>query len=245
MGLAGENRAGGIASSDVPVTRSADLARALGAEFLGSLLLVAVVVGSGIMAERLAGGDAAMALLANSLATAMALPVLILVFGPVSGAHFNPAVTLALALRGESRPGRAVATIACQLVGAIAGTLLAHAMFDLDLLQQGVKARGGTGAWISEAVATAGLLLVVFGCRARHAAAAPYAIGLYIGAGYWFTASTCFANPAVAVARSLTATFTGIAPADLPGFILAELGGAGLGLALAVLLFAGDPSRRR
>lgn len=218
--------------------------RALAGEFLGSLLLVAVVVGSGIMAERLARGDEAMALLANSLATAMALPVLILVFGPLSGAHFNPAVTLAETLRGDRRPAAAIGYIGVQILGAVAGTMLAHAMFDLALIQQGAKLRGGTGAWISEAVATAGLVLVIAGCRSSRSTATPYAVGLYIGAGYWFTASTCFANPAVAIARSFTASFTGIAPANLPGFIMAELIGMAIGAALAAMLFSAERDDR-
>ena len=195
--------------------------RALAAETLSTALLLATVVGSGIMAERLAGGNLAVALLGNTLATGAMLPVLIWVFGPVSGAQMNPVVSLVMALRGQ-RPDWP-AYLAAQLVGAVLGVLLAHAMFDLPILQWGVKARSGAGQWIAEGVATFALLSVVL--RAPPALVAP-AVGLVVTAGYWFTASTSFANPAVTLARSLTDSFAGIAPSDVVPFILAQLAGA-------------------
>lgn len=203
-----------------------DLTRRLAGEAIGTTLLLATVVGSGIMAERLAGGNEGIALLANTLATGAVLPVLILVFGPISGAHFNPAVTLVFARRGEVPGGVALGYAAAQLAGAVMGVLLAHAMFDLPIFGIGVKARSGTGQWIAEAVATAGLVLTILGVRRAAPASVPYAVGLYITAAYWFTASTSFANPAVTVARSLTETFSGIAPAHAPAFIAAQLAAA-------------------
>jgi glycerol uptake facilitator-like aquaporin len=200
--------------------------RALAAEGLGTAFLLATVVGSGIMAERLSGGNGALALLGNTLPTGAILVVLILVFGPLSGAHFNPAVTLAFALRGQF-PWNAVAPyIAVQIACAILGAWAAHLMFDLPMLQLSTKLRSGTGQWFAEAIATFGLVLTIFGCVARTPAAAPYAVGLYITAAYWFTASTSFANPAVTVARALSDTFAGIAPASAPAFIAAQLAGA-------------------
>jgi glycerol uptake facilitator-like aquaporin len=202
--------------------------RALVAEAAGSALLLAVVVGSGMMAERLSAGNNGVALLANALATGAALPVLILVFGPYSGAHFNPAVSLVMAARG-GLPGRLVAPYAlAQLAGAVAGVWLAHAMFDHTLLEWGVRARTGPGQWLAEAVATFGLLLTILGVGRAAPAALPWSIGAYIVAAYWFTASTSFANPAVTLARALTTSFAGIAPGDAPGFILAQLAGAAL-----------------
>jgi glycerol uptake facilitator-like aquaporin len=215
--------------------------RALGqraaCEALGSAFLLAAVVGSGIMAQRLAGGNVALALLCNTLATGAILAVLILVFGPLSGAHFNPAVSIAFALRGElTWPGSAV-YIAAQVVGAIAGVWLAHLMFELPVWQFSLTVRTGAGQWLAEAVATFGLLLTIFGCVKQAPAAVPYAVGLYITSAYWFTASTSFANPAVTVARSLSDTFAGIAPGGAPGFILAQLGGMLAAVALASWLW--------
>ncbi len=203
-----------------------DLPRRLVAEALATALLLATVVGSGIMAARLSGGNDGLALLANALATGAMLPVLILVFGPVSGALMNPAVAAVLVLRREM-PGRvALAYAAAQLAGAVAGVAVAHAMFDLPLVQAGSTARGGTGAWIAEGVATAMLLLTILGVRQARPGAVPYAVGLTITAAYWFTASTSFANPAVTIARALTDSFAGIAPGDVAGFIAAQMLGA-------------------
>jgi glycerol uptake facilitator-like aquaporin len=206
-----------------------DFPRKLAAEALGTMLLLAVVIGSGIMAERLAGGNAAVALLANTLATVGGLYVLIEVFGPISGAHFNPAVSAVMAWRGELPRGDLVPYVLAQLVGAMLGAWLAHAMFDVPILQFSTKVRSGTGQWIAEAVATAGLLLVIL--RAPAGRAAPM-VASYIGAAYWFTASTSFANPAAAFGRMFSESFTGIAPASTPGFVLAQIAGAGLGLAI-------------
>lgn len=205
-----------------------DLPRRAFAEFLGTALLLAVVIGSGIMAERLAGGNAALALLANALATVGGLYVLIEVLGPVSGAHFNPAVSAVMAVLGRlSRTGLAV-YIAAQLLGAVAGAWLAHGMFELPLLQLAAKARSGPGQWLAEGVATFGLLLVVLRAPASRGA---IAVAAYIGAAYWFTASTSFANPAAVAGRMLSDSFAGIAPASAPAFIAAELAGAALALA--------------
>ncbi|TCV00908.1 aquaporin [Roseateles saccharophilus] len=206
---------------------TAGLPRRLFAECLGTALLLAVVIGSGVMAERLAGGNVALALLANTLATVGGLYVLIEVFGPVSGAHFNPAVSLAMALRGELAVAALAAYVAAQLLGAVLGAWLAHAMFDMSLLQFSTKLRGGVGQWVAEAVATCGLLLVIL--RAPPARVAPM-VAAYIGAAYWFTASTSFANPAAAFGRMFSDSFAGIAPASVPGFVVAELAGAALAL---------------
>ena len=205
------------------------LARKLIAESLGSALLLAVVIGSGIMAERLSGGNPAIALLANTLATVGGLYVLIEVFGPVSGAHFNPAVSAVMAWRGELPKPALLPYIAAQLLGAMLGAWLAHAMFDLPLLQFSTHLRSGSGQWLAEAVATAGLLLVIL--RAPAGRAAPR-VACYIGAAYWFTASTSFANPAAAFGRMFSDSFAGIAPASVAGFVLAEFAGAALGLGL-------------
>ena len=217
--------------------------RALAAEFLGTGLLVATVVGSGIMAESLAGGNAAIALLGNTLATGAILVVLIAIFAPVSGAHFNPAVSLVLLLRSELPARLVVPYIAAQLIGGLAGTLLAHLMFDLPLLQFSGHAREGSGTMISEIVATMGLIATILGCRNSRPDLTPFAVALFVSAGYWFTASTCFANPAVSIARSLTDTFAGIRPADVPMFILAEAIGAVLALGVCGWLFR-EPSGR-
>lgn len=204
-------------------------ARRLFGELLGTALLLAVVIGSGLMAERLSGGNVAVALLANTLATVGGLYVLIEVFGPVSGAHFNPAVSLAMALRGELPWTRLAGYVPAQLLGAALGAVLAHAMFDLPLLQVSSRLRTGTGQWIAEAVATAGLLLVIL--RAPQARVAAM-VAAYIGAAYWFTASTSFANPAAVFGRMFSDSFAGIAPASAPAFMLAKVLGAGLGLLL-------------
>ena len=201
------------------------LGRRIFAEWLGTAFLLAAVVGSGIMAERLAGGNVALALLCNTIPTGCILVVLILVFGPLSGAHFNPAVSLAFAWRGELRWPVAAGYIAAQIAGAIAGVWAAHLMFELPVWQISMTSRAGGGQWLAEAVATFGLLLTIFGCAARTPAAIPYAVGLYITSAYWFTASTSFANPAVTIARSLSNTFAGIAPSGVAGFIAAQLAG--------------------
>ncbi len=202
------------------------LARRLTAEALGTALLLAVVVGSGIMGERLAGGNVAVALLANTLATGAGLVVLILVFGPLSGAHFNPAVTLADALQGGLSWKDTLAYLAAQLAGAFVGVAVAHGMFELPLYAASTHARTGPAQWFSEFVATFGLLATILGCVRQRASAVPFAVGAYITSAYWFTASTSFANPAVTLARAATDTFAGIRPADAPAFIVAQLLGA-------------------
>ncbi len=196
---------------------------------LGTCFLLAVVVGSGIMGDVLSADDA-VALLGNTIATGAALAVLITVFGPLSGAHFNPAVTLVFTLRREISPTLAGAYIVVQIIGGFLGVLAAHAMFDLDLVQIGVKARTGGGQWFAEGVATFGLVMTILGTLRARADAVPMMVGLYITAGYWFTASTSFANPAVTIARSFTDTFAGIQPAHAPAFIAAQLIGAVLAL---------------
>lgn len=198
-------------------------------ELLGTALLLAVVIGSGIMAERLSGGNVAVALLANTLATVGGLYILIEVFGPVSGAHFNPAVSLVMAARGALAKTDALPYIAAQLAGAALGAWLAHAMFGEHIFQFSTKVRAGNGQWIAETVATAGLLLVILRAPASRVAAM---VAAYIGAAYWFTASTSFANPAAAFGRMFSESFAGIAPGSVPGFIAAELIGAGIGVLL-------------
>ena len=207
-------------------------------EFLGTALLLAVVIGSGIMAERLAGGNVAIALLANTLATVGGLYVLIEIFGPVGGAHFNPAVSLTMAFRGHLPWSLLAPYIACQLLGAVIGAWLAHAMFDMAILQVSTKIRAGTGRWVAEGVATFGLLLVVLRAPTSRAAAM---VAAYIGAAYWFTASTSFANPAAAFGRMFSDSFAGIAPSSAPAFVVAQLAGAvGAGGAHHLLGSAGD-----
>ena len=201
------------------------LPRRLVAECLGTAFLLAAVVGSGIMAQRLAGGNEALALLCNTLPTGAILTVLILTFGPLSGAHFNPAVSLAVALRREMTWRDAASYSAAQIAGGLIGVWAAHLMFELPVWQVSLHARSGAGQWLAECVATFGLLLTILGCAARNATAIPYAVGLYITAAYWFTASTSFANPAVTIARSLSDTFAGIAPAGVAAFIAAQLAG--------------------
>jgi len=192
---------------------------------LGTAFLLAAVVGSGIMAARLAGGNGALALLCNTIATGAILTVLILTLGPVSGAHFNPAVSLAAALRGDLTARATAVYIGAQLTGAVAGVWAAHLMFELPVLQISLTTRTGFGQWLAEAIATFGLLLTILGGSARSPAAVPYAVGLYITSAYWFTASTSFANPAVTIARSLSDTFAGIGPSGVLAFIAAQLVG--------------------
>jgi len=201
--------------------------RALSGEALGSAFLVAGVVGSGIMAQRLTH-DIALALLCNTIATGAVLAVLIVIFAPISRAHFNPAVTLGFALRGEFAWTRVPAYIVAQIAGGIGGTILAHAMFAMPLVGHGIAARTGSSQWLSEGVATFGLMLTILGCAQRRLETTAACVGLYIAAAYWFTASTSFANPAVTIARALTPSFSGIRPEDVPPFILAQLAGAAL-----------------
>ena len=217
----------------------AGLRRRLACEALGTAFLLAAVVGSGIMAQRLAGGNAALALLGNTLPTGAILVVLILIFAPVSGAHFNPAVSAAFALRRELSWGDSAAYTGAQIVGGVIGVWTAHLMFDLPVWQVSLTTRSGAGQWLAESVATFGLLLTVLGCTARAPAAVPYAVGLYITAAYWFTASTSFANPAVTIARSISDTFAGIAPAAAPAFIAAQLSGMAAAVAFSRWLWPG------
>jgi glycerol uptake facilitator-like aquaporin len=205
---------------------SAERRRQLAAEAVGTAMLLAAVVGSGIMGERLAGGNQAIALLANTVATAAALVALILTFGPISGAHFNPAVSVADASQGGLDWRELPAYVAAQVLGAVAGVWIAHVMFGERLLMLSGHARSGPAQLVSEFVATFGLVSVICGCSRRRSDTVPFAVAAYIAAAYWFTASTSFANPAVTVARALTDTFAGIRPADVPGFILAQLAGA-------------------
>lgn len=214
-------------------------ARPLAAEALGSFFLFAGVIGSGVMAEALAGGNAAVALLANTIATGAILYVLIAVLAPVSGAHFNPAVTLAFALRREIAPRRAAAYVLVQLAAGVLGAFAVHLMFDLPILQFSTKARAGIGQWTGELVATFGLVLTILGLAQRRVEAIPAAVALYITAAYWFTSSTSFANPAITAVRSLSDSFAGIAPRDVPGFVLAQLAGAAFATVLAAWLFRG------
>lgn len=209
------------------------LSRQVVAEGLGTLLLVAAVVGSGIMGEQLAGGNVAIALLANTFATSAILVILILAFGPLSGAHFNPVVSLVMALRNELPWREFPAYVLAQLIGGIAGVILAHGMFALPLITLSLHDRSGLAKLLSEAVATFGLVGIILSCATHRKEAIPYAVAAYIGSAYWFTASTSFANPAVTVARTLTVTFSGIRWIDAPGFILAQIVGA----LAAMLLF--------
>lgn len=198
----------------------------LTAEFIGTAFLLATVVGSGIMAEQLAGGNVAIALLGNTIPTGAILFVLITILGPISGAHFNPAVTITFLLRREISVNDTVAYIITQIIGGIIGVLAAHLMFELDILQFSEKVRTGPSQWFSEWVATFGLVMTILACIRYNEAAVPAAVGLYITAAYWFTASTSFANPAVTIARSLSNTFAGIQPPDVPVFIIAQITGA-------------------
>jgi glycerol uptake facilitator-like aquaporin len=207
-------------------------------EWLGTGLLLCIVIGSGIMAERLAGGNTAVALLANTLATVWGLKVLIEIFAPIGGAHFNPAVSLVMTLRGELAAHLFVPYVLAQLTGAVCGAWLAHAMFELPILQWSEKMRSGSGQWIAEAVASAGLLLVILRSPSGKAASL---VASYIGAAYWFTASTSFANPAAAFGRMFSNTFAGIAPQCVSGFVCAQIAGALLGLAIHWVFSAPAP----
>jgi len=217
-----------------------ELPKRLAAEALGSFLLFAAVIGSGIMAANLSGGNDAVALLANTIATGAMLFVLITMLGPISGAHMNPAVSLVFALRRELRWADAAAYIATQFAFGILGAWAAHIMFDLPTLQLSVKARTGIGQWLGEAIATFGLILTILGTVRHRPAWVPATVALYITAAYWFTSSTSFANPAITVARSLSDTFAGIAPHDVPPFIVAQLTGAALATLTARWLFPGE-----
>ncbi len=202
------------------------MSRRAAAEFVGTALLLATVVGSGIMAERLAGGNVAVALLANTIATGAGLVAIILAFGSISGAHFNPAVTLAEAARGATAWRDVPTYLAAQVAGAYAGVAVAHVMFELPLFSPSEHVRTGAGQWVAEFVATFGLLVTIWGCSRRRPDATPFAVAAFITAAYWFTASTSFANPAVTLARAASNTFAGIRPADAAGFIGAQLLGA-------------------
>jgi glycerol uptake facilitator-like aquaporin len=210
------------------------LPRRLAGEAIGTAFLLMAVVGSGIMAQRLSNGNDALALLCNTAATGAALVVLISIFAPLSGAHFNPAVTLYFALRREIAPGDAAFYVATQLIAAVAGVWIAHAMFGSVIVEVSHKLRDGPSQWLSEFVATLGLLLTIAGC-ARKPDTTPALVGLYISAAYWFTASTSFANPAVTIARSLTDSFAGIAPSSVPGFLAAQIGASFAGYLVAGL----------
>jgi glycerol uptake facilitator-like aquaporin len=220
-----------------------DMGRRLAAEALGTLILVMAVIGSGIMAENLAGGNDAVALLCNTIATGAVLFVIITIFASVSGAHFNPAVSLVVALRGDLDWRTAALYIVAQIAGGCLGAVFAHLMFGLDLFQLGAKARNGIGQWAGEFIATFGLIATILGCVRFKPEAVATAVALYITSAYWFTASTSFANPAVTIARSLSDTFAGIAPADAPGFIVAELLGALAAAWLFGWLFAPEAPR--
>lgn len=219
-----------------------DLRRRLAAEGVGTAFLLAGVVGSGIMGEALAGGDAALALLGNTVATGALLAVLILVLGPVSGAHLNPAVTLAFLVRREIAPGAAARYVVAQVAGGLAGTAVAHLMFGAPLFLASETARTGPGQWTGEAVATFGLVATILGARRFRPEAVPWAVGLFIAAGYWFTSSTAFANPAVTVARAFTDTFSGIAPAHAPAFIACQILGAAVAAGALGWLLAPAPA---
>lgn len=214
------------------------LPRRLAAEGIGSFFLFATVIGSGVMAEALAGGNVALALLGNTLATGAILFVLITMLGSISGAHFNPAVTLVMATRGELAWRYAVPYIVVQLFGGLLGAWAAHLMFDLPILQYSIKARSGIGQWSGELVATFGLILTILGTLKYRPTAVPASVALYITAAYWFTSSTSFANPAITIVRSLSDSFAGIAPSDVPAFVVAQLVGAFAAAAFARWLFA-------
>ena len=219
-----------------------DLNRRLAAEFIGTMMLVATVVGSGIMADRLSD-DVAVSLLGNTIPTGAILVVLITILGPVSGAHFNPAVSFAFLVRRSFPASEFVPYVLAQIAGAILGSMLAHAMFELELLQISTTIRTGSGQWIAEAVATCGLVATILGGIRFREAAIPWLVGLYITAAYWFTASTSFANPAVAIGRAFSDTFAGIAPTSVPPFIAAELAGALVAVVVFGWLF--EPANRK
>jgi len=226
-----------LAEATRPAALSRPVVRAAFVEFVATAFLLIAVVGSGIMAERLAGGSAGLALLANAIATGGALVALTLAFGPQSGAHMNPVVTLAAAATDGLRWHAVPAYLAAQLVGAVAGVWLAHVMFDLPILQLSHHVRTGVPQWVAEVVATFGLLTVIWGCRAHKEPVTAFAVAAYITGAYWFTASTSFANPAVTIARALSDTFAGIRPADAPGFMIAQF----VALALALPLLRRSP----
>lgn len=221
---------------------SENLARRFLAEWLGTAFLLAAIVGSGIMGTKLAAGNVALALLVNALATGAILVVLILIFRPVSGAHLNPAVSIAFAIQRTLSWRDCLAYVGAQISGAVIGTWTAHLMFELPAWQISTALRAGPAQWLSEGIATFGLLLTIFGCVARTPAATAYAAGLYIAAAYWFTASTSFANPAVTIARVFTSTFAGIAPTGAPAFIVAQIAGMSAALALQPILWPSQKS---
>jgi glycerol uptake facilitator-like aquaporin len=221
---------------------TADIARRLVSEALGTALLLAIVIGSGIMGERLAGGNAAIALLGNTLATGAGLVVLISILGPLSGAHFNPAVSLVFALRRELAPGMAALYVAAQIGGGILGVWMAHLMFAEPMIQVSSRLRDGPAQAFSEGVATFGLVAAILGSLRFRPEATPMIVGLYIASAYWFTASTSFANPAVTLARSLSDSFAGIAPSSVPAFILAQIVGAAMAATVGGWLFAKEQS---
>jgi len=229
-------------AASAALLRKSGAVRRVAAEALGTALLLAVVIGSGVMGERLADGNAALALLGNTLATGAGLVVLITIFAPISGAHFNPAVTLVCLLRREIAAPLAGAYVAAQCAGGLVGVFVAHAMFDLPILQVSAKLRDGQAQAFAEAVAAFGLMGTILGARAAAPMATPALVGLYITAAYWFTASTAFANPAVTLARTLSNTFAGIAPASAPAFVAAQLVGALGAHAVFGWLFRRDPS---
>ena len=219
------------------------MTRAMAAEAIGSFLLFATVIGSGVMGERLSGGNVAVALLGNTLATGAMLYVLIAMLGAISGAHFNPAVTMVMRLRGDIATSAALGHVIAQLAGGVLGVWTAHLMFDLPILELSTKARTGLGQWAGEGVATFGLLLTIIGTFRMAPGRVPASVALYITAAYWFTSSTSFANPAITIARSLSNTFAGIAPADVPGFIAAQLAGALLAHLAGKALFDGHAEK--
>jgi glycerol uptake facilitator-like aquaporin len=214
-----------------------DLPRKLTAEFVGTAFLLATVVGSGVMAEQLSGGNVALALLGNTIPTGAILVVIILIFGPVSGAHFNPAVTLAFGLKREISPSHGGLYVAAQIAGAFIGVWAAHLMFEMPVIQESLHPRTGAAQWFSEGVATFGLVLTILGCVRYRPKSVAIAVGLYITAAYWFTASTSFANPAVTIGRAFTDSFSGIRPTDMPAFVVAQLLGAGIAVMLAGYVF--------
>ncbi|MFQ6004701.1 MAG: aquaporin [Woeseia sp.] len=219
------------------MTVSAILPRKLVSELVGTAFLLATIVGSGIMAEQLAGGDVALALLGNTIPTGAILVVIILIFGPVSGGHFNPAVTLAFGLRKEISPAHGGFYVAVQVIGAFIGVWAAHLMFETPVIQESIRARTGAAQWFSEGVATFGLVLTILGCVRFRPKSVALAVGLYITAAYWFTASTSFANPAVTIGRAFTNSFSGIRPIDMPAFDASELAGAVIAVVVAAYVF--------
>ena len=233
-----------VASEPVAITPP-DIGRRLIAEALGSFFLFAAVIGSGVMAEALAGGNVAVALLGNTMATGAMLFVLITMLGPISGAHFNPAVSLVMAIRGELRWRALLPYVVAQLGGGLFGAWAAHLMFDLPILQASIHGRTGIGQWVGEAIATGGLILTIIGTVRHRPAWVPVSVALYITSAYWFTSSTSFANPAITIVRSLSDSFAGIAPRDVPMFILAQLIGALAGMIVGSRLFLDEAAAPR